>query len=127
MVTLSKQLLKIFQREAEDEGISQAELQRVTEAHPVEIFCEAGIKLFQIRNCQYGDSFVQDGLPGTLAILSGTSERLRRLVTNRSSSNLWRIANILMDIHNYAIMSLWLVEQELQKLEEENDSNPITR
>lgn len=75
--------------------------------------CEACQELFAEKNAQYDNNFVRDGLLGTVLEVMGAASRLRPLVVraaNHGRADAETIRGILMDVHNYASMSLMLLD-----------------
>jgi len=77
--------------------------------------CEAGQHLFEAKNApdHYDNNFVRDGLLGTVLEVMGSANRLRPLIVkapDHGRANAEKIRDILMDVHNYATMSLMLLE-----------------
>lgn len=78
--------------------------------------CEACGDLFAEKNApdHYDNNFVRDGLLGTALETMGAANRLRSLIIkapDHGRANAEKIRDILMDVHNYATMSLMLLEQ----------------
>lgn len=83
---------------------------------PVEHFeqvCATCAQLFEEKNEQYDNNFARDGLLGTVLEVMGAASRLRPLVVRapeHGRASAQKIRDILMDVHNYATMSLMLLD-----------------
>ena len=74
--------------------------------------CAANAKLFAQKNQQYGNSIEKTGVLGACVELIGAVARLPTMVIRnkthgRSCEN--KLADVLMDIHNYANIALMML------------------
>jgi hypothetical protein len=77
--------------------------------------CEAGKKLFQRKNSEYGDAFEVYGLLGVVCELLGACARLPQLVLwspGHGEDKQHVLLDILTDIHNFAVMALICIDKD---------------
>jgi len=86
-----------------------------TQLDKFEDVCTTCGEFFAAKNAQYDNNFTQDGLLGTVLEVMGAAARLRPLVVRapeHGRANAEKIRDILMDVHNYATMSLMLLDDQ---------------
>lgn len=78
-------------------------------------WCTRGRHLFLKRNKEYGDSIVTTGVLGAVVEITQKAARLRQLVMrseDHGRSQLSKVKDELLDIHNYANIGLMMLEED---------------
>jgi hypothetical protein len=79
----------------------------------MEAIQDEGLRLFKIKNADYGDAFAKYGVIGVLMRIEDKIQR--SLSITKNGVNLVKDENIrdtLLDLHNYAAMGLMLLDEK---------------
>ena len=87
---------------------------------------QEAFELFNKKNHDYGDAFATDGIIGVLIRLGDKVQRLKHITTNSIILvNNESLRDTLLDLHNYSIMSLMLLDEKEKNTNQENILNLV--